>query len=284
MQLFAGDRATPLAEPASVLPDRLASYVAGLIGAAPLLIAGDLAEPAAAALGRDRPVSLVPNSAPDALGVAAAALFGAGCGRAGSRRGAAALPSPPGRDAAECETHGSGCRAMSLRIAPLPAGAAEPLSLMHASVLSGGPLGRRFVRARPGALRCLRIYRLARRTFGHENPAHEDPAGFILARDLGGEAEILTLGVLPEMRRLGIGRALLDAVIAQAGRRHIGSVVLEVAADNAAARSLYGRAGFVRVGARPRYYRRDRTAIDALILRLPTGAHQDRAQSNDAER
>ena len=34
VQLFAGDCATPLAEPAAVLPDRLASYVAGLIGGA----------------------------------------------------------------------------------------------------------------------------------------------------------------------------------------------------------------------------------------------------------
>jgi tRNA threonylcarbamoyladenosine biosynthesis protein TsaB len=74
VQLFAADRATPLAEPASVLPDRLVSYVAGLIGEAVLLVAGDRAEPAAQALGRDRPVGLIPDSAPDALGVAAAAL------------------------------------------------------------------------------------------------------------------------------------------------------------------------------------------------------------------
>jgi tRNA threonylcarbamoyladenosine biosynthesis protein TsaB len=87
VQLFAGDRATPdcwtpWAEPAAILPDRLESHVAGLIGGAALLIAGDLAELAAGALGRDRPVSLVPDSAPDALGVAAAALFGLNAGAA----------------------------------------------------------------------------------------------------------------------------------------------------------------------------------------------------------
>ncbi len=79
VQLFAEDCTTQLAEPASVLPDRLASYVGGLIGGARLLVAGDLAEPAAAvlgeALGPDRPIGTMPDSAPDALGVAAAALL-----------------------------------------------------------------------------------------------------------------------------------------------------------------------------------------------------------------
>jgi tRNA threonylcarbamoyladenosine biosynthesis protein TsaB len=75
VQLFAADGATPLAEPASISPDRLAPYVAGLIGGASLLIAGDRAELAGDALGRDRPVGVIPDSAPDALGVAAAALF-----------------------------------------------------------------------------------------------------------------------------------------------------------------------------------------------------------------
>jgi len=79
VQLFAEDCTTALAEPASVLPDRLASYVAGLIGGAALLVAGDLAEPAVKileeAFGPDRPVGALPGSAPDALGVAAAALL-----------------------------------------------------------------------------------------------------------------------------------------------------------------------------------------------------------------
>jgi tRNA threonylcarbamoyladenosine biosynthesis protein TsaB len=81
-QLFAGDRATPLAEPAAIPPDRLEPYVAGLIGGALLLIAGDMAVSAAGALGRDRPLGLIPDSAPDALGVAAAALFGLDSGAA----------------------------------------------------------------------------------------------------------------------------------------------------------------------------------------------------------
>lgn len=76
VQLFAGDYATPLAEPAAISPERLGIHVAGLTAGARLLIAGDRAELAADALGPDRPVGIIPDSAPDALSVAAAALSG----------------------------------------------------------------------------------------------------------------------------------------------------------------------------------------------------------------
>jgi ribosomal-protein-alanine N-acetyltransferase len=92
-------------------------------------------------------------------------------------------------------------------------------------------------------------------------------AGFILARDLGGEVEVLSLGVLPAWRRRGAGRALLDAVVAEAQRRSAGSLVLEVATENAAARLLYAACDFIQVGRRPRYYRRADGRADALILR-----------------
>jgi [ribosomal protein S18]-alanine N-acetyltransferase len=172
---------------------------------------------------------------------------------------------------------------MSLRIAPIPNGAAEPLALMHRDCFPENPWDA------ASFARLLALYGV----FGYvawldEAPtddalvddalADDSLGGFVLARDLGSEAEILTLGVLPRMRRLGVGRALLDAVAAEAGRRRLGSVVLEVAADNAAALRLYETTGFLRVGTRPRYYRRDHAAIDALTLRLPTGAPRQCAQ------
>jgi ribosomal-protein-alanine N-acetyltransferase len=168
---------------------------------------------------------------------------------------------------------------MRPRLAPIPAGAAEPLALMHASCFPEDPWD-------AGSFeRLLALHGV----FGYlawldETPIDEILGGFVLARDLGGEAEILTLGVLPDMRRLGVGRALLNTVVARAGRQGIGSVVLEVAADNEAARRLYGATGFVRVGTRPRYYRREHAVIDALILRLPAGANRDRVQPDGASR
>jgi len=167
---------------------------------------------------------------------------------------------------------------MSPRITQISDNAAEPLALMHRDCFPDDPWDA------ASFARLLALYG----AFGYlawldaaaddDAPSDDALGGFILARDLGGEAEILTLCVLPRMRRLGIGRALLGAVMAEAGRRRLGSVVLEVAADNAAAHLLYGATGFVRVGMRPRYYRRDHGAIDALILRRPIGAARDRVQ------
>jgi ribosomal-protein-alanine N-acetyltransferase len=154
---------------------------------------------------------------------------------------------------------------MRPRLAPVPAAAAEPLSLMHKDCFPDDPWD-------AGAFaQILALHG----SFGYVAWCGEAPAGFAVARDLGGEAEILTIGVLPRTRRRGLGRALLDAVITQAGERRCRSVVLEVAADNAAARRLYGAAGFVRVGTRPHYYRRGGDTIEALILRLQIDATAD---------
>jgi tRNA threonylcarbamoyladenosine biosynthesis protein TsaB len=65
--------AIALAPPQALLPDTLADYVAAVVGAAPLLIAGDMAEAAATALGRRSGIEIATGSAPDATGVLAAA-------------------------------------------------------------------------------------------------------------------------------------------------------------------------------------------------------------------
>lgn len=146
---------------------------------------------------------------------------------------------------------------MTRRITALPAGAAPALSLLHAACFPDDPWD-------AAALgRILALSGVA----GHLAWEGEAPAGFLLARDLGGEIEILSLGVVPELRRCGIARALLDALVADARRLNIGSIVLEVAADNEAARRLYAAFAFRRVGRRPRYYCRADGVVDALILR-----------------
>ncbi len=88
--------------------------------------------------------------------------------------------------------------------------------------------------------------------------------GFVLARVAADEAEILTLAVLPDSRRQGLGAALLTAALAEARRRGAASMVLEVATGNAPARALYVRHGFTEVGRRPAYYA---SGQNALILR-----------------
>lgn len=95
-----------------------------------------------------------------------------------------------------------------------------------------------------------------------------DGTGFALGRVAGGEAELLTLAVAPEIRGRGVGAGLVTGFLEGATRRGAETAFLEVAADNAAALVLYGRAGFVMAGRRSEYYRRaDGTGVDALIMR-----------------
>ena len=89
----------------------------------------------------------------------------------------------------------------------------------------------------------------------------DERGGFVLARSAGGEAEILTLAVVPPARRRGLGRALLDQVLAVTAGLPL---FLEVAADNEAAQALYRSAGWSECGHRPGYYGPGR---DAAVLR-----------------
>jgi ribosomal-protein-alanine N-acetyltransferase len=103
----------------------------------------------------------------------------------------------------------------------------------------------------------------------------EGDAGFLLGRAVAGEAELLTIAVAPEARRLGLGRKLVSRFIYQARLRGAESAFLEVAEDNAAARGLYLAAGFAEAGRRRGYYRTpEGQAVDALVLARPL---QDRA-------
>ncbi len=93
------------------------------------------------------------------------------------------------------------------------------------------------------------------------------PAGFLLARTLAGESEILCLGVATAWRRHGAARVLLRAAMARAGEAGAARTRLEVAEDNVAARNLYSAEGFAVVGRWPRYYcRQGGMAAAALIF------------------
>jgi ribosomal-protein-alanine N-acetyltransferase len=89
----------------------------------------------------------------------------------------------------------------------------------------------------------------------------------ILVREAAGEAEILTLGTRPALRRTGLARALVLAGASEALARGAGEIFLEVSEVNRAARSLYSGLGFSAVGRRRGYYRSNDGAEDALVLR-----------------
>lgn len=78
-------------------------------------------------------------------------------------------------------------------------------------------------------------------------------------------ADVMTIAVALAGRSRGYGRLLLDWLIGAAGDAGAADLMLEVRADNDAARGLYAAAGFEQVSVRRRYYQPD--GVDALVLR-----------------
>ena len=79
------------------------------------------------------------------------------------------------------------------------------------------------------------------------------------------EAWVNNIAVRRERQRHGVGRALLDELLAH-GRRHGATqTLLEVAADNGPAQRMYDWYGFEVIGVRRGYYQPSNT--DALVMR-----------------
>ena len=79
--------------------------------------------------------------------------------------------------------------------------------------------------------------------------------GFLIARQVKDEAEVLNLAVAPENRRKGEGGALLRAAVADFRKRGVIRVFLEVRESNAAAIAFYKNHSFLQAGRREGYYR-----------------------------
>ena len=78
--------------------------------------------------------------------------------------------------------------------------------------------------------------------------------GFLVARRVASEWELENIVVASEARRKGLGRHLLEALIAHATQANSDSVFLEVRESNGVARAFYDRAGFRETGRRKSYY------------------------------
>ncbi len=145
---------------------------------------------------------------------------------------------------------------MTTAIAPAGQDAAALLAALHEAAFPADPWADRAMArllAMPGAFALIATL-------------DDEPAGFVLARVAADEAEIVTLGVAPARRRQGIGRHLLAAAVAEAGRRGAIRLFLEVAETNRAAYHLYAANGFQEVGRRPHYYP---DGADAVVLTRP---------------
>jgi tRNA threonylcarbamoyl adenosine modification protein YeaZ/ribosomal-protein-alanine acetyltransferase len=96
-----------------------------------------------------------------------------------------------------------------------------------------------------------------------------EACGFIQAQTAVDEAEVMTLCVLPVLRRHGLAMLLVGGLLADLKVRGIKKLFLEVADGNAAALGLYRRVGFLEIGRRKGYYAKpDGQSEDAITMAL----------------
>ncbi|MGH9788229.1 MAG: ribosomal protein S18-alanine N-acetyltransferase [Candidatus Acidiferrales bacterium] len=88
-----------------------------------------------------------------------------------------------------------------------------------------------------------------------EDEDKDEPVGFVLARLVADELEILNLAVAPARRRRGLGRRLVAEALARGRVRGAEKCWLEVRASNRAALDFYLALGFREHSRRGAYYR-----------------------------
>lgn len=89
-------------------------------------------------------------------------------------------------------------------------------------------------------------------------------AGYIVARLGADELHINNVAVRDRYRRRGIGRALLDLIMAEGKRSGAARAFLELRAGNASALALYESCGFRVTSRRGKYY--SEPVEDALVM------------------
>lgn len=105
-------------------------------------------------------------------------------------------------------------------------------------------------------------------------------AGHLLMWTAGGDAEVIVTAVSPQMRRRGVGTALIEDLQSCAREAGAKRIFLEVRASNRAAIGLYEKAGFCELDRRERYYG---DGEDAIVMALELG-EQLHLSSADAPR
>ncbi len=79
-------------------------------------------------------------------------------------------------------------------------------------------------------------------------------------------ADLDRIAAIPEVRRRGVGRGLLDELTDHAKQRGARRMLLEVAENNVGALALYREFGFIEIHRRRRYYP---DGIDAIVMERP---------------
>ena len=98
--------------------------------------------------------------------------------------------------------------------------------------------------------------------------SHPKPVGYLKARVIRDEIEIITILIDKKFRKIGIGKSLLNKLLNIALKKKIQNIFLEVSVKNLIAINLYKKFNFIKVGKRKNYYFRNGRYIDADIMRL----------------
>jgi ribosomal-protein-alanine N-acetyltransferase len=96
--------------------------------------------------------------------------------------------------------------------------------------------------------------------------AGDHVAGYVIARHLLDEGQLLDMAVHPEQRRRGIADGLMEELVRIMRQQGCRVIYLEVRATNVPALRLYEKSGFAAIGTRKDYYKNP--VEDALIMKL----------------
>ena len=93
-------------------------------------------------------------------------------------------------------------------------------------------------------------------------------SGYAIMSIAAAEAHVLNLCIHPDLRRLGYGRRLLNALLFRAQDTAVKQIFLEVRPSNIGAIHLYRSEGFEQIGLRTAYYQAPNGREDAVVLAL----------------
>ncbi|MDQ4122024.1 MAG: ribosomal protein S18-alanine N-acetyltransferase [Acidobacteriota bacterium] len=93
--------------------------------------------------------------------------------------------------------------------------------------------------------------------------------GFVFARLIKPEIEILNIAILPELRKQGVGRKLFEKILELAEQIGCSECWLEVRESNLVAQRFYEKLGFQNIGRRKNYYQFP--VEDAFLLNFKIG-------------
>ena len=98
--------------------------------------------------------------------------------------------------------------------------------------------------------------------------SHPKPVGYLKARVIRDEIEIISILIDKKFREVGLGKSLLGRLLKTAFKKKIQNIFLEVSVENQIAINLYKKFNFIKVGKRKNYYFRNGRHIDADIMKL----------------